>query len=385
MMRRLLPLMLLLLGAALLWSGCNDDVNRVPSFTRVASDVDCGPAPLDVQFVAIATGGDPQSDPTGGNLYLQIRWDFGDGQSATGSVTNHTFTEPGIYDVLVTVTDDDGDRAAVTLPITVEEDSLSVSAAPRDTTVWTNLAYFRAADGTPPTPGASNGGTPAGEPRADVAINEVMAFNETAVQDPDFGEYSPWVELLNTTDVAIDLADWSLSDDPAEPDKWHFPALGSSIPAHGYLLVWLDGQDSDHTHAGFRLADGYQGAPADFTGVLFLHDAEGNLVDAMGLRGLDTDVSFGCYPDGSRGQPVPLRSGVELCGFDSATQDYRRFDFVWVLDDAAGTSYDGRLPLIRFDSDVGLHRVVLHVFDTQQSVSRSDTVTVLVQPVTPAR
>ena len=49
-----------------------------------------------------------------------IEWDFGDGGSASGSLTpTHTFNTPGVYIVTLTVTDDDGGVGVDTLTVTV--------------------------------------------------------------------------------------------------------------------------------------------------------------------------------------------------------------------------------------------------------------------------
>lgn len=77
-----------------------------------------------------------------------------------------------------------------------------------------------------------------------VLLNELMAVNTTAHPDiVDFEDYPDWIELKNTTDQAISLDRFALSDDPDEPGKWAFPA-SAIIPAHGYFIVWADGHDA---------------------------------------------------------------------------------------------------------------------------------------------
>ena len=58
------------------------------------------PHELTVDFTLIA------NDPDG--TIVAIEWNFGDGQTSTGSSPSHTYTEPGTYLVSCTVTDDDG-------------------------------------------------------------------------------------------------------------------------------------------------------------------------------------------------------------------------------------------------------------------------------------
>ena len=46
-------------------------------------------------------------------------WDFDDGNTGTGMLVEHTFLEPGTYDVMLTVIDDDGNYRNVTKSIVV--------------------------------------------------------------------------------------------------------------------------------------------------------------------------------------------------------------------------------------------------------------------------
>ena len=77
-----------------------------------------------------------------------------------------------------------------------------------------------------------------------VRISEFMAANTTTFPDnADFDDYSDWIELENTTDSAIDLSSYYLSDDLAIPLRWKFPA-GTSIPGNSFFLVRADGYDA---------------------------------------------------------------------------------------------------------------------------------------------
>ncbi len=128
-MRKSLVIFCLAVLGTVVVAGCNDE-NLVPYFTRWDCNADCGVAPLLVQFTARASGGDEKPDPTGANSYLDIQWDFRDGGSATGSIVYHTFTEPGVYDVALTVRDDDGDGETRYITVDVQADSLLLRTVP---------------------------------------------------------------------------------------------------------------------------------------------------------------------------------------------------------------------------------------------------------------
>lgn len=79
---------------------------------------------------------------------------------------------------------------------------------------------------------------------ASIQLNEFLASNTRAFPDiVDFEDYPDWIELKNTSGTAASLANHYLSDDPANPYKWPFPAT-ATIPANGFLLVMADGHDA---------------------------------------------------------------------------------------------------------------------------------------------
>ncbi len=77
-----------------------------------------------------------------------------------------------------------------------------------------------------------------------VRINEIMAANVTTYPDnTDFDDYSDWIELANTSDQAVSLDGYYLSDDPDRPLKWAIPG-GAQISAKGFLVLRADGFDA---------------------------------------------------------------------------------------------------------------------------------------------
>jgi hypothetical protein len=82
-----------------------------------------------------------------------------------------------------------------------------------------------------------------------------------------------------------------LSDEPANRSKWAFPA-NVSIPAQGYLIVWLDNDDLQGPfHANFKLAAGGES--------LILSDGASIVIDEVSFGQQLPDITFGRYPNGT--------------------------------------------------------------------------------------
>ena len=127
-----------------------------------------------------------------------------------------------------------------------------------------------------------------------VVINELMAVNTKSLTDPQ-GQYEDWLELHNLTDAVVDLSGMYLTDKTDNLKKWAFPE-DTSIPAHGYLLVWLDedGKAKAGLHANFKLARNGE------TVMLVDTDKRGNRVlDVVAFEKQEKDVALGRWPNGS--------------------------------------------------------------------------------------
>ena len=106
------------------------EINAGSGFTNqspvavVSSDSTSGVAPLTVNF-----DGSGSYDPDG--KIVSYDWDFGDGTTAWGETVSHTFNDPGVYTVTVTVTDNNDLTASDQITITVDEGgSVSPNQAP---------------------------------------------------------------------------------------------------------------------------------------------------------------------------------------------------------------------------------------------------------------
>lgn len=73
-----------------------------------------------------------------------------------------------------------------------------------------------------------------------IVINEGSNKNYSDISDED-GDFEDWIELYNTSGSAIDVFNYTLSDDPAVPAKWVLPHL--IIPAGGYAVIFCSGKN----------------------------------------------------------------------------------------------------------------------------------------------
>jgi len=127
-----------------------------------------------------------------------------------------------------------------------------------------------------------------------IVINEILASNRSAVQDPQ-RDYDDWLELYNGSSVAVDVAGMYLTDNASLPTKWQFPTGQpevTTIPALGFLLIWADGDiTAPGLHTNFKLdADGEE---------LHLIATDGaTVIDGIEFGQQVVDVSYGRYPDG---------------------------------------------------------------------------------------
>lgn len=148
-----------------------------------------------------------------------------------------------------------------------------------------------------------------------VVLNEVVAFNDQSAVDED-GDSPAWIELMNASEAAADLAGWGLSDDPTQLFKWRFPAL--TLPPHAYLVVFASGKNrtspASPLHTNFKLDDAGE--------AIRLTRPAGMGGDGAPAVRLRRDVSLGRSPNAAGpwrffGTPTPGRSNGTLNAYDS--------------------------------------------------------------------
>ncbi len=105
-----------------------------------------------------------------------------------------------------------------------------------------------------------------------LVINELMASNAGSVMSPAYN-FDSWIELYNPTEQPVSLSGMYLSDDANNLKRWRMPANIGSVPANGFLVLWLGSDDIKTTQAPFKLdCDG---------GSIFLSDRYGELVTSV--------------------------------------------------------------------------------------------------------
>jgi len=177
----------------------------------------------------------------------------------------------------------------------------------------------------------------------EVVISEFVASNEGGLADGD-GNFPDWIEIWNSTQDAIDLGGWYLSDAPEQPDRWPLPAV--ELPAGAYLVVFASGQVDDlyvdqggYAHTNFRLEKdgGYLG--------LMRPDGAGGLVVASEFTSYppqQSDISYGIF-----GSSAPLGTGY----LDALTPGARNH----------GQGFEGFVGDTRFNPDRGFYEAPIYV------------------------
>ena len=102
-----------------------------------------------------------------------------------------------------------------------------------------------------------------------IVINELMASNAGTVMSPAIN-FDSWIELYNPTEQTINLSGMYLSDDENNLKRWQMPSDVGSVPAKGYLVVWLGSSDIKNNQAPFKLdCEG---------GTIILSDKNGSII-----------------------------------------------------------------------------------------------------------
>jgi hypothetical protein len=178
--------------------------------------------------------------------------------------------------------------------------SLTIRYPDAPVTSWSTQDAWRPSLMPDGTPGSDDSGV---IPAADsVVINELLA-NPT-------GNGNDWIELYNTTDEAIDIGGWFLSDDADRPTKYEI-AKGTLLAPRAYQVF------TDDRHFGNPADPGcHEPFGLSRTGEsVYLRSAAQGLItgyrEHVKYGATDADVTFGRYVDRAGGVHfVPLREAT---------------------------------------------------------------------------
>ncbi|MGV3459244.1 MAG: CotH kinase family protein [Flavobacterium sp.] len=132
----------------------------------------------------------------------------------------------------------------------------------------------------------------AGTSFSQVAVNEVMASNTSTLADED-SSFEDWVELHNYGTTPVDLTGYGLTDLPATPFKWVFPAV--TMQPGDYLIVWTSDKNrivpGQPLHTNWKISSGGE--------TIVLTKPDGTMADQAPATVLEDNVSLGRQPNGT--------------------------------------------------------------------------------------
>ncbi len=128
-----------------------------------------------------------------------------------------------------------------------------------------------------------------------IIISEVMIKNRTYALDED-GDASDYIELHNTSNRAVNLKGYSLSDTDENLAKWVLPDM--TIEAGGYVLVYASGKNrtSRAMHTGFKLSEDES---------VYLSNPQGQMIDCVTPETIEADQAWSRTADGFTASLAP--------------------------------------------------------------------------------
>ncbi|MBN2315820.1 MAG: lamin tail domain-containing protein, partial [Sedimentisphaerales bacterium] len=125
-----------------------------------------------------------------------------------------------------------------------------------------------------------------------LVINELMASNQTTLEDPDEpGEFPDWIEIYNGAPDTIDLRGMYLTDTVYDLTKWQI-GEGVRIEPGQYLIFYADDDGTQGVyHTNFQLGSSGES--------IVLVDSDGKtIIDSVTFDNQIEDISYGRFPDG---------------------------------------------------------------------------------------
>lgn len=148
--------------------------------------------------------------------------------------------------------------------------------------------------------------------RRGLRLNEVMIANDSTSVVDDFGRYSAWVELYNSTFAPLEISSVFITNDRSNNTLYPVPLgdVNTEIPARQHVLFWADGEPNKGTfHLSFELEPGQD----NWIGI---YDANGvTLIDSITIpASLEANTTYARKVDGagSGAEAWEVRDGSDL-------------------------------------------------------------------------
>lgn len=115
-----------------------------------------------------------------------------------------------------------------------------------------------------------------------LTINEIMATNASGLLETDFYNFPDWIELYNAGSNTLNLANFYLSDDEDDLQKWQLPSV--SLGTGDYYIVYCDKENTGR-HTNFGLSAGGE--------TIYLSNAAEEVVDRLEYGEQYSNISYG--------------------------------------------------------------------------------------------
>jgi hypothetical protein len=120
---------------------------------------------------------------------------------------------------------------------------------------------------------------------SELSLSEALCGNINVKLDPDYNQFSDYIELHNKLSETISLKNIFLSDDSKVLNKWKIPD-NLTIEPNGYVVIWADGKDKmkKAAHTNFKLSQK--------KGSIIISDTSGSIYDYISYKGIKSNVSI---------------------------------------------------------------------------------------------
>jgi PKD repeat protein len=340
-----------------------------------------GPAPLTVNFNGTSSAA--------AKTITSYAWDFGNGQTASGSTAFTTYATPGTYDAKLTITDSDGDSDTKTVPITVEEPPNIAPTAAIGTSGASGNAPFTvnfSGSGSSDPDGSivsyawdfGNGQTATGE-EASTTYNTQGTYTATLTVTDDKGDTGTATQTINVApkpNVPPTAVANVVSVAGTIPLTVNLSAAASS-DSDGTIVGYAWDFGNGQTATGVTSQVTYPTA-GTFTVTLTVTDNQGG----VGTQTLDIDVSANPNIAPTAQLSASATSGttpltVDFDGSASSDLDGTIVGYAWNFGN--GQSGSGTTPSVTYTIP-GSYTVSLTVTDDRGATSVATTTVVVSKP-----